>query len=83
MAVNAPPPLEFALQIYDLAGNLSGLRECSSSNGTVTVWATNLWMFDGLNRLASETIATRAIGITFKQHRKWERHHARKETSAS
>ena len=46
-------PMEFTLQTFDLAGNLTGVRECSSSNGVVTVWATNLWTFDGLNRPAS------------------------------
>jgi len=46
--------LEFTLQKYDLVGNLVEMKECSSSNGVVTVWATNLWTFDGLNRTATE-----------------------------
>jgi RHS repeat-associated protein len=49
-------PMEFTLQSYDLAGNLAQSKECSSSNGVVTVWATNLWTYDGLNRMATETI---------------------------
>jgi len=58
-------PMEFTLQKYDVVGNLVEMKECSSSNGAVTIWATNLWTYDGLNRQSAETIkdgATTAFG---------------------
>ena len=56
-------PMEFTLQSYDLPGNLAQSKECSSSNGVVTVWATNLWTYDGLNRMATETIKDGATTV--------------------
>jgi YD repeat-containing protein len=45
---------EFTSQTYDLAGNRVQSAQCSSSNGVVTVWSTNAWTYDGLNRMATE-----------------------------
>src|SRR5439155_11834615 len=58
-----PPRLEFTLQAYDLAGNRTQVRECSVSNGVLTTWATNLWGFDGLNRVHTETVGDGATTI--------------------
>lgn len=46
--------VEFTVQSYDLAGNQVQAAQCSSSNGTVTVWSTNSWNYDGLNRKTEE-----------------------------
>jgi hypothetical protein len=43
--------VEYSWQGYDIVGNRAQLWECSSTNNSVTVWATNLWMYDGLNRV--------------------------------
>jgi YD repeat-containing protein len=53
--------VEFILQTYDLAGNCVQSAQCSSSNGAVTVWSTNSWTYDGLNRLAAETTRDGAV----------------------
>ncbi len=46
---------EFVLTKFDSAGNRVAQQQCSVSGGTVTVWATNGWTYDGLNRVAAET----------------------------
>jgi len=58
-----PPRVEFTLQAYDSVGNRTQLRESSVSNGVLTTWATNLWGFDGLNRIHTETVGDGATTI--------------------
>jgi len=41
---------EFALNQYDLAGNLLSAQHDSSVNGIVTTWTTSSFAYDGLNR---------------------------------
>jgi len=46
---------EFSLWQYDAAENCIAQLQCSSNSSGVTVWATNGWTYDGLNRVATET----------------------------
>jgi RHS repeat-associated protein len=46
---------EFALQRFDVAGNRVAQQQCSSAGGAITIWATNGWTYDGLNRPIAET----------------------------
>lgn len=48
--------VEFVWQGYDATGNRTALRQSSWSNSTFTVWATNGWTYDGLNRVGTETV---------------------------
>ncbi len=47
---------EYTWQAYDIAGNRAQLWECSVTNGLVTPWAINVWTYDGLNRVSTETV---------------------------
>ncbi|MDB6021366.1 MAG: hypothetical protein JWQ04_1223 [Pedosphaera sp.] len=47
--------IEFTTQDYDATGNLTARKQCSWSNFVVTVWSTNAWTYDGLNRVSTET----------------------------
>src|SRR5262249_3121593 len=46
---------EYFWQRYDLVGNRLEQRHYSTTGGITTLWATNQWVFDGLNRATSET----------------------------
>jgi RHS repeat-associated protein len=46
---------EYIWQKYDRTGNRLALHQLSNSNAVLTVWATNGWTYDGLNRVATET----------------------------
>jgi RHS repeat-associated protein len=46
---------EFNWWQYDLAGNCLAQQQCSSNATGITIWATNGWTYDGLNRVATET----------------------------
>jgi len=46
---------EFSWWQYDPAGNCIAQQQCSSNASGITVWATNGWTYDGLNRVATET----------------------------
>ena len=46
---------EFSWWQYDLAGNRIAQQQCSSNGSGITVWATNGWIYDGLNRVQTET----------------------------
>jgi RHS repeat-associated protein len=46
---------EYVLQKYDRNGNRIAQQQCSISGSTVTVWSTNGWSYDGLNRVLTET----------------------------
>src|SRR5205823_6560947 len=46
---------EYVWQKYDRAGNRMAQHQLSSNGSGVTVWATNGWTFDGLNRVVTET----------------------------
>src|SRR5439155_9404054 len=45
---------EYVWQKYDWAGNRVALHQLSNNGSGVSVWATNGWTFDGLNRVATE-----------------------------
>jgi RHS repeat-associated protein len=46
---------EFALNQFDLAGNLISAQHDSSASGTVTTWTTTSLAYDGLNRPISKS----------------------------
>ncbi|HWX22414.1 MAG TPA: DUF6531 domain-containing protein [Candidatus Binatia bacterium] len=46
---------EYLWQKYDRAANRIARQQCSISGSQVTIWATNGWTYDGLNRVATET----------------------------
>ena len=45
---------EFSLQVYDANGNRLQQNQCSWTTNVVTVWSTNSWTYDGLNRITTE-----------------------------
>jgi YD repeat-containing protein len=53
--------VEFTQQTYDSAGNRIQSAQCSSSNGVVTIWNTNTWAYDGLNRPTTATTRDGAV----------------------
>jgi YD repeat-containing protein len=48
--------IEFDWQSYDVAGNRTASRACSWNNFAVTIWTTNGWTYDGLNRVQTATV---------------------------
>jgi len=44
---------EYLWRQFDAAGNLLEAEQCSY-NGSINVWATNVWTYDGLNRVQTE-----------------------------
>jgi RHS repeat-associated protein len=46
---------EFALNQFDVAGNLISAQHSSTFNGTVANWTTASYSYDGLNRLTAKT----------------------------
>ncbi|EEF59768.1 YD repeat protein [Pedosphaera parvula Ellin514] len=53
--------VEFTTQDYDAAGNLTQSKQCTRSNSVVTVWSTNAWTYDALNRVSTETTRDGAV----------------------
>jgi len=47
--------IEFDRQSFDLAGNRVAVQRASRTNSQVTVWTTNGWTYDGLNRVKTAT----------------------------
>jgi YD repeat-containing protein len=47
---------EYILRRYDVAGNRIQRHELSRTGSQTTTWATNAWMYDGLNRPITETV---------------------------
>lgn len=56
-------PVEFDWRAHDVAGNPVASRECSWDAGQLTIWATNGWTFDGLNRVRTSTTRDGATAI--------------------
>lgn len=52
---------EYTWWQYDLAGNPIAQQQCSSNSSGVTIWATNGWTYDGLNRVLTETSKDGAV----------------------
>ena len=52
---------EFTLNRYDLAGNLISAQHDSSAGGVVSIWTTNSFAYDGLNRVISTTDRDNAL----------------------
>lgn len=46
---------EIAWQSFDVAGNRVAAQQISRTNSQATVWATNGWTYDGLNRVHTAT----------------------------
>lgn len=47
---------EYTLSDYDVAGNLTWQGRYSNTNGTVALWTSGSYSYDGLNRVQSETV---------------------------
>src|SRR2546427_31794 len=57
--------IEYLWRKYDRADNGVESRQYASTNGAITLWATNAWGFDGLHRTISQVVrdgATNTFG---------------------
>lgn len=48
--------VEFDWQSFDAVGNRVASQQASRTNSQVTVWSTNGWTYDGLNRVRTATV---------------------------
>jgi YD repeat-containing protein len=49
-------PTEFDRYVFDAAGNRVASQRASRTNSQLTVWTTNGWTYDGLNRVKTATV---------------------------
>ena len=57
---------EYTWRQFDRGGNRLAENRCSANGRTVTVWQTNGWSYDGLNRVVAETSRDGAVTLYYR-----------------